>query len=605
MAFEQIAFLLILAGALYLFVSERLRVDVTAMLTLMALVVTGVLDGKQALSGFASEPAIIVAAVFVISGGLAATGITERVGHRIGVAAGRSESRAIAVTMPTVAALSSFTHHVMVTAMMLPILIRFAREHGLSASRLLIPMSFAASLGTTLTLVSAPAFLLADNLIERTGAPGLGIFSITPIGLALVLLGVVYMLLARWLLPKRSGEHGDDRYLRLDRYRTELLVVEGSRWSTRPLSELQKALGDRFLLTGWLRDGAPRDDLGPDSSLIAGDVLLVEASADELASLHDDSGLELYAIARFGARTTGDGEAQLVQAVVAPGSEFIGHSIRELDFARRFNAVIVGLWRRDGRYYTTTHARLADARLREGDLLVLWGRPSRFSELAEHHGFLMLVPFAGEAKRRLRAPLALAILAATVLAAATEWLPAPLAFLLGAVAMVVTRCVDVQQAYREIDVRIFVMIAGVIPLGIAMEQTGTAQMLANGLLHVVAGWSPLAVLLVMFAVAGLLTQILSDAATTVLLGPIAVSLAQSLDLPPTPFVVCTALGAVASFLTPIGHHGNLLILGPGQYSFNDFLRIGLPLTVMIALVSTWMARWLWLGGPLLPAWAVA
>ena len=594
MDLPQILFLLILAGALYLFVSERLRVDVTAMLTLLALVLTGVLDSQQALSGFASEPAIIIAAVFVISGGLAATGITERIGQWIGQVGGRSETRAIAVVMPVVAALSSFTHHVMVTAMMLPILTRFAKLRGLSASRLLMPMSFAASLGTTLTLVSAPAFLLADNLIERSGSDGLGIFSITPIGIALVLVGMAYMLLARWVLPKRGGDAGDDEYMRLDRYRTELLIVEGSRWSTRPLAELNKALGDRFRLLGWLRDGKRRRDLGDSSPLLTGDVLLVEASADALASLHDDEGLDLNAIARFGDTVTGDGEPQLVQAVVAPGSEFIGHSVRELDFSRRFSAVIAGLWRRDG----AIASRLADARLREGDLLVLWGKPARFAELAAHHGFLMLVPFAGEAKRRVRAPLALTILGLTILAAATEWLPAPLAFLLGAVAMVALRCVDIDQAYREIDVRIFVMIAGVIPLGIAMEQTGTAQLLAGGLLHLVSDWPTLAVLLVMFTVAGLLTQILSDAATTVLLGPVAVAVAQALGQPPTPFVVCTALGAVVSFLTPIGHHGNLLILGPGQYRFADFLRIGLPLTALMAFVSAWMARWLWLGGPL-------
>ncbi|MEO6264485.1 MAG: SLC13 family permease [Luteimonas sp.] len=606
MVFQQITlqqgmFLLILAGGLYLFVSERLRVDVTAMLLLLALVLTGVLDAQQALSGFASEPAIIVAAVFVISGGLAATGITERLGQWIGHASGRSEARAVAVMMPAVAALAAFTHHVMVTAMMLPIVLRHARERKLPASRLLMPMALAASLGTTLTLVSAPAFLLANDMIKRTGSEGLGIFSITPIGIALVIVGIVYMQLTRWLLPRRSGAHGDDDYLRLDRYRTELLVVEGSRWSTRPLAELQKALGDRFRLRGWLRDGKPRDDLGASSPLLVGDVLLVEAAADELMSLHDDPGLDLNAIARFGGSMSGEGEPQLVQAVVAPASEFIGRSLRELDFSRQFNAAIVGLWRRHGEL----SERLSDARLREGDLLVLWGRPSHFSDLAAHHGFLMLVPFAGEAKRRLRAPLALAILGLTILAAATEWLPAPLAFLLGAVAMVATRCVDIEQAYRGIDVRIFVMIAGVIPLGIAMEQTGTARLLAQGLLHVVAHWPPLAVLLVMFGVAALLTQVMSDAATTVLLGPIAVSLAQSLGLPPTPFVVCTALGAVVAFLTPIGHHGNLLILGPGQYRFGDFLRVGLPLTILIALVSAWMSQWLWLGGalwPSIPVW---
>lgn len=596
MALSQLLFLLILAGGLYLFVSERLRVDVTAMLILLALVLTRVLKPDQALSGFASEPAIIVAAVFVISGGLAATGVTERLGLWIGRMAGGSEARAVAVVMPAVAALSAFTHHVMVTAMMMPLLLRHAREVGLPASRLLMPMSLAASIGTTLTLVSAPAFLLASDLIERSGGAPLGIFSITPIGLALVAFGMVYMQLTRWLLPRRSGAQGDDAYLRLDRYRAELLVPEGSRWSTRPLEELQKALGDRFRLRGWLRGGKRRDDLGPSSPLLAGDLLLVEAASDELLSLHDDPGIDLNAISRYGDTLVGEGEPELVQAVVAPGSEFIGRTLRGLDFSRRFHAVIVGLWRRHGEIAE----RIADTRLREGDLLVLWARPSVFTELAAHHGFLMLVPFAGEARRRLRAPLALVILAATVLAAATEWLPAPLAFLLGAVAMVATRCVDVEQAYRNIDVRIFVMIAGVIPLGIAMEQTGTAKLLAGGLLHVVAHWPAMAVLLVVFSLAALLTQIMSDSATTVLLGPIAVSLAQSLHLPPTPFVVCTALGAVVAFLTPIGHHGNLLILGPGQYRFSDFLRVGLPLTALIAVVSAWMARWLWLGGPLLP-----
>ena len=595
MALDQILFLLILAGGLYLFVSERVRIDVSAMLILLALVVTGVLDSDQALSGFASEPAIIVAAVFVISGALAATGITEHIGQWIGRAAGKSEARAIAVTMPAVAAMASFTHHVMVTAMMMPILNRFAKANGLSASRLLMPMSFAASLGTTLTLVSAPAFLLADNLLQRSGSRGLDIFSITPIGIALVAFGLVYMLLARWMLPKRSGKDGSDEYLRLDRYRTELLVVKDSRWNTRPLGELKKALGDRLRLIAWLRDDKRRSDLGKDNPLLSGDVLVVEASADAMASFHDDPGIMLAPVARHGGKAN-DKEAQLVQAVIGPGSEFIGRSIRELEYARQVDAVIAGLWRRDGEITT----RLSNARLREGDLLVLWGKPEDFADLAAHHGFLMLVPFSGEAKRRVRAPLALAILGATIAAVVTGWLSAPMAFLAGAVAMVALRCVEIGQAYRSIDVRVYVMIAGVIPLGLAMEQSGTARLLADSLLPVVHDWPALPILLAMFTSAALLTQILSDSATTVLLGPIAVALADSLGMTATPFVVCTALGAVVAFLTPIGHHGNLLILGPGQYRFADFLRVGAPLTVLLAFVCAWMTRWLWLGGPLLP-----
>src|SRR3546814_27410 len=177
-------------------------------------------------------------------------------------------------------------------------------------------------------LVSAPAFLLADNLLERSGSAGLDIFSITPIGIALVGFGLAYMLLARWMLPKRSGKDGGDEYLRLDRYRTELLVVKDSRWNTRPLGELQKALGDRFRLIAWLRDDKMRGDLGKDNPLLSGDVLVVEASADALASFHDDPGIMLAPVARHGGKAN-DKEAQLVQAVIGPGSEFIGRSRSE------------------------------------------------------------------------------------------------------------------------------------------------------------------------------------------------------------------------------------------------------------------------------------
>ena len=240
---QQIVFMVILAGGLYLFVSERLRIDVTAMLILLALVATGTLDGRDALAGFSSEPAIIIAAVFVISGALGATGITERIGQWVGRASGGREWRTIAVVMPTVAALSAFTHHLMVTAMMLPILIRHAKEKNLPASRLLMPMALAASLGTTLTLISAPAFLLADNMLERATHEGLGIFSVTPIGLALVAVGMIYMQLTRWLLPRRSGTQSDEDYMRVERYRTELLVVQGGAWATHTLLELRRAMG--------------------------------------------------------------------------------------------------------------------------------------------------------------------------------------------------------------------------------------------------------------------------------------------------------------------------------------------------------------------------
>lgn len=596
---QQVVFLLILAGALALFISERVRIDVASMMTLLALAFTGILTPAEALSGFSSEPAIIVAAVFVISAALSATGLTDRIGTVIAHAAGASETRAILVLMPAVALLAAFSHHVMVTAMMLPIVLKLARDQQLPASRLLMPMSLAASLGTTLTLFSAPAFLLASNLLENSGKEGLGILAITPIGGALVALGISYMVLAKWLLPKRAGRTEETDYTRLDRYYTEIVIKPDSEWSGRPLTEFQEKFQERLSIVEWLRNGVRHREQAANATLEAGDVLIVRAAPEEIGSIDKEPGLALHALTKYGEATAseeGDGEAdprdehQLVQVVVAPRSPFAGRTIGNIDFLRTLGVVVVGLWRREG----WMREEISQLRLREGDLLVLWGSPQRFAEITNHPGFLMMVPFSPKEHRPHRAGLAIGILAAVVAGAASGLVPAQLAFLAGAVLLVLTGCVSVRRAYDEIDVRIFVMIAGVIPLGLAMEKTGTAALLAGHLQGVVEGWSPMAVLLVLFWSGALLTQILSDAATTVLLGPIALAMAVALGLPPQPFVVCTALGAVVAFLTPIGHHGNLLILNAGQYTFADFLRVGVPLTVLSSLVCAALAERLWM-----------
>ena len=603
MSTEQIVFLLIVAVTLMLFISERVRIDVAAMLTLLALAVTEILTPAEALSGFASEPAIIVASVFVISAALNATGVTERIGTLIARAGGAKEWRAIIVVMPAVAALAAFSHHLMVTAMMLPILMRLARTHKLSPSRLLMPMSLAASLGTTLTIFSAPAFLLMNHLLRTSEQEALGIFGITPIGAALVGLAIVYISLGRWLLPRRLARADEADYLRLDRYYTELIIEENSRWIGRPITEFNLHFEGRLDVVEWLRGGVRQRNAGRESVLQAGDLLFVRASPDEIASIEGEPGLELHAVRKYGETLqSGRGKEadaqQLVQVVVAPHSPFVGETIGSIDFRRTMGVVVVGMWRRQG----WIREELSQVRLSEGDLLVVRGTPDKLSELAGHHGFLMMVPFFANPRRRKRAARALLIVTAVVAAAASGEVPAQMAFLAGAVALVLTGCVSVEHAYREIDVRIFVMIAGVIPLGLAMEKTGTAEFFAEQLQQVTVGWHPLIVLLTLYWAAALVTQILSDAATVVLLGPISLALALALGLPPQPFLVCTALGAVTAFLTPIGHHGNLLILNPGQYTFGDFLRVGVPLTVGISVVSVWMAQWLWLDGPLIPDW---
>jgi di/tricarboxylate transporter len=450
-----------------------------------------------------------------------------------------------------------------------------------------------------LTVISAPAFLLAANMLERRGGEGLGLLSITPIGAALVLLGLVYMLAGRWLLPRRGAGVAEADYLKLDQYYTELVVEADSPWIDRSLEDFETHFKDRLKVMEWQRRGSTYRARSIDGKLKAQDVLLVRASPDEIASIQDEPGLALNAVAKYGEGNEERlAEEQLVQALVSPFSEFIGRTVGDIDFRRTLGVVVVGLWRKDG----WISEKLSAVKLYQGDVLVLWGSVDKFLELSEHRGFLMMVPFSADGKPRHRWPLALGIMVVSILAAATEWIPAQIAFLAGATAMIVSRCITVARAYREIDVRIFVMIAGVIPLGIAMEKTGTSGLFADLLIAATAEWNAFEVLVVLFAAAALLTQILSDSATTVLLGPVAIAVAVALRLPPEPFVVCTAVGAVASFLTPIGHHGNLLILNPGQYRFGDFLRVGAPLTILIGITSAWLSQWLWLGGPLTPPW---
>lgn len=595
---QQITLLLILVGAFALLITERIRIDLTAVLLVVVLAVTGILEPEEALSGFSSEPAIVVAAVFVLSGALFTTGLSDELGNWIGRLAGKGYNRILTVTMLSVASLSAFTHHVTITAVMLPVTLKLCREQDISPSRLLMPMSFAASLGTTITIIGAPAFLIANGVLRQVGQPGLGIFSIAPIGIALAVAGTLFVLLAgRFLLPEREGGAGTDDRFRLDSYYTELRILPNSSLIGQTVEEIESGETPRFKVVSWLRNNRHLDRPFGQTQLDDGDVLLVRTTPEEIAGVQQEPGIELNPVAKYGdglpaTRSDNEGESErLVQAVVAPDSELIGRTIGGVDFLQRYGLLVVGLWRRKG----WMQAELSRVRLREGDVLVLLGDEVSFGRVAEDRSFLMLVPFKGEPRLRHKAALAGVVMITTVLITALNVLPIEVALLAGAATMVLTRCITVSQAYQSIDTRIFVFIAGAIPLGLAIEKTGTSNLLARGLQQLIGGWNPLLILLVLFTASALITQVMSDSATTALLAPISVALARALGQSPEPYVVTVAMAAVASFLTPVGHHGNLLIYGPGRYQFSDFIRAGTPLTIIVAVIVAWLALLLWPG----------
>lgn len=600
MAFDQILFLVILIAALVLLVTEWIRLDLTGVLVVVALAGTGLLSPLDALSGFSSDPAILLASMFVLSGGLSHTGLTQRIGAWIGKLSGDRVWRAVLVMMPCVAVMAAFSHHLMVTAMMLPVILELNRTHSLPASRLMMPMAFAASLGTTMTVIAAPAFLVARDVLERGGQEEIGIFAITPIGIVLCAIGTLYvLLLGRWLLPQREGGRTEQDRFRLERYYTELVVLADSPHAGKSMHDFRNEHSERFQVVDWLRHGQSRRRPWNRKQLAAGDLLLVRASPDELAGLEKQQGLALNAVVQYGEeipdekkRKGQQGDERLVQAVMGPDSELLGRSIGEIDFLSRYGVVVVGLWRKRG----FMRKELSKVHLRAGDIVVLWGDRQALDRLADHPSFLLLLPFSGRARKLGKAPLAATIMAASVAAAATEVLPVTIAFLTGAALMVASGCLSLKQAYESIEVRIFVFIAGAIPLGLAMEQTGTAELFAGGLSDLVTTWQPTWVLFALFMTAALVTQILSDTATTVLLAPIAFGMAGLLGIAPPAMVFSVAMGAVAAFLTPIGHHGNLLVYEPGNYRFVDFVRVGTPLTLLLGLATALLAPLVWPAG---------
>ncbi|MEK6334243.1 MAG: SLC13 family permease [Acidobacteriota bacterium] len=599
---QQVLFFLILIAALVLFITEWIRTDIVAVLIVVALYATRILTPSEALAGFSSEPAIVVAGIFVLSGALHLTGLSDLIGEWIARLAGKGLTRAIAVIMPAVAVMSAFTHHVTTTAIMVPITLDLSRKQDLPASKLLMPMSFAASLGTTITIIGAPAFLIAGTALHQAGRPGLGIFSIAPIGLALSLAGTVFVLVAgRFLLPKRKGGEDPSRHFRLEDYLTEITILPDSPFLNKTIAEIEDDPAYHFKALGLIRKGKRLRTPYKQEELAAGDVLVVRTTPEELVTIRKQSNVELHPVKAYQTlqqrrkkeqdHQDDDGADLFVQAMLGPRSDLAGRTLGEVDFRRRYGAIVVGLWRKDG--WLTQE--VSKVRLRPNDMLVLEGDEDSLTRVANDDAFLMVVPFHAEPKLIRKGWLAGMIMLTTILLAAFNIMTIEMAAIAGAAAVVLTGCIPVKKAYRSIDVRIFVFIAGAIPLGEAMQKTGTANMLAGWLQHAIGGWPERLILLALFAVVAILTQFMSDSATTALFAPIAIALAQALGRPPEAFVVTVAMASVVAFLTPIGHHGNLLVYGPGRYNFMDFVRVGTPLTVICALIVVWLAPVLWPG----------
>ncbi len=591
MGIEALLTLAVLAGAVALFVSEKLPVDVVAMAVLAAVLVLGLVSPAEALSGFASQATITVAAMFVLSAGLARSGALAALGRWFArIRTGWVFTLAV---MLTLGAMSAFVNNTAALAVFLPVVLAVAAANRFSASKVLIPMSYAAQMGGVCTLIGTSTNLLVHALAQDMGLSGFGLFEFAPLGLITMAAGMVYlMLVGPWLLPDRRGAELSETY-QLGKYITELRVMEGSPLVGKSVAEARLAEQHGVyvleLLRGDEKIWSPRAQ-----QLAAGDVLLARGDWERLSALKAEARLQIEP--EFTLRDAHFREADqvLTEVMVAPGSRLVGHTLAELDFQWHYNATALAIHRRG----EVLREKLKDVRLTVGDILLLVTTPEEMRALRGNRNLVVLTEREEAGGSRRRAWLSIAIMVAVVAVAVTGWLPIVASAILGCIALVVSRCLDAEEVYEAIDWRVIVLLAGVLPLGIALQKSGAAGAIADATMGLVGAHGPLAALAALYLLTAVLTEFMSNNASAVLLTPIAAATAQALGVDPTPFLVAVAFAASTSFATPVGYQTNTMVYNAGGYRFTDFVRIGLPLNLLFWVIAVLCIPLFW---PFAPA----
>jgi di/tricarboxylate transporter len=552
----------------------------------MVLWMSGVLDTEDALAGFSSPAVVAVGLLYLVVAGMRDTGGLQWIARKVLGTPGGTRRAQLRLMLP-VGLLSAFLNNTPVVALFIPTVMEWSRRIHIPASRLLIPLSYASIFGGFCTLIGTSTNLVVFGLMEqRFGDPGLGMFDITKIGVPCAMAGLAYVLAFQWLLPSRTGLRDDMENPR--EYTLEMEVPAGS-----PLagSTIQKAglrnLGGAFVAEV-IRAGEILGAVPPDEVLQEGDRLVFVGNLASVQSLYQDGALQIATDQVFKLDTPRHKRC-LVEAVVSPSNPLVGRSIKEGRFRSRYNAVVIAV----GRNGERLSGSLGEMVLRPGDILLVESHAGFLTRQRESRDFYLVSQLDDSAPpRREKAPLAFAILLGMVVAVAAGWLPMVQAAMLAAGLMVLSGCCSFVQARRNIEWHVLLTIAAALALGTALEQTGTARVLADSVLSL-TGARPWLTLAAVYLLTSLFTELVTNNAAAALVFPIAIQTAEHLDVSVMPFVMCIMVAASASFATPIGYQTNLMVYGPGGYRFSDYLKIGLPLNLLIGVVAVILAPLIW------------
>ncbi|MDF2096217.1 SLC13 family permease [Aquibaculum arenosum] len=585
--------LLVTAGVFVAFARAWAPPDVIAMTAVALLLLAGVLRTEDLLPVFSNSGPITVACMFVLSAALDRTGVIEWVGLRVSALAEHSHSFAIVVLLGGVMLLSAFMNNTPVVVVMTPVVIGLAATIGVAPTRLLIPLSYAAILGGVCTLIGTSTNLLADGAAQAQGLAAFGMFEITGLGLIMATVGGLYLaVFGRILLPDRPslaallGDGSQRRFL------TEGLVLQGSKAVGRTLAEAGLMRNPAGVVIDIIRDDRSlrhrmRDLTGV--QLEAGDRVVLQTHAREVMGLRAAGKLAFPGDGEVALEPVSTQQAVVMEGIVGPGSRLVGRSIVDLNLRRRYGVFVIAVHRQHENL-SQSFDRLA---LRFGDTLLLEGPPEGIQRLVEDGLLLNLNEVHTRPLRRQRAPLAIAAIAGVMLLATLGIMPIAGLAIIATVAVVVLGCVRPDEIYEAIEWRLLLLIFGMLGLSVAMEQTGAVLLLVEGMLALAGPFGPFVALSMIYLMASLLTEMVSNNAIAVLMVPIAVGVAQQFGVDPRPFAVAVMFAASACFATPIGYQTNTFVYHAGNYRFSDFVKVGLPLNLLLWLVASALIPLFW------------
>ena len=577
MTSPQLLSFAVIAGMMAAFVWGRIRYDVVAALALLAAVAAGIVPFEKAFAGFADDIVIIVGSALVVSAAVSRSGVMELAIQKL--APNLSSPRLqLILLVGVVAVLSAIVKNIGALAIMIPIAFQFARRSRVSPSMFLMPMAFGSLLGGLMTQVGTSPNVIVSRLREELTGESFRMFDFTPVGVILTITGVAFLSLFYWLLPARRREGlAVEEAMEIKNYTTEATVGENSPLIDKTISDLQKLGGGRLMVTAIVASDKKRRRIPyPDAVLRQGDRLIMEGEPEALDKAVEQGGLVLSD------RQSGrPNDLTSIEAIIGPSSDLIGTTAGEFALFERTSLNLLAVSRRDKRF----RERLSEIRLEAGDTVLIQGPTALIGEQVR---VLDLLPLA---ERQLKLGvsrdrwLSLIILGVAMAFTALGLVPVSIAFFGAAVLVIVSGALPLRELYQQINGPILIMLAALIPVSDSLRETGTTDLIAQGLSGIAMGLPPVAALALIMVAAMAVTPFLNNAATVLVMAPIAATFAADLGLRPDAFLMAVAIGAGSDFLTPIGHQCNTLVMGPGGYRFGDYWRLGLPLSILVVVVG--------------------